>query len=183
MALSNFFKNIDKSEYENRPVILLSPSKSVILNQLEKTTYKLNNSKQELKFKHAFEIERRGFDSVIRDCAYRINNREFTDLKGIEGNTIKKFDNGHDDDVYEIMECDNGERFLFHYHSIPIFDSGDAEWDSICHVIIYRDELGINLIHCQHGYHIPRISIYVTLTKAGSDLTKWFEYLQWQNSF
>lgn len=182
MALSNFFKNIVKDEYENKPVTLLSKNKSVILNQLEKTTYTLNDSDQELEFKYAFKIERRGFDSVIRDCKYKINNRTFTDLKGIEGNTIKRFDDGNDD-VYEIIECGDGERFLFHYHSIPIFDSGDAEWDSICHVIIYRDELGINLIHCQHGYHIPRISIYVTLTKAGSDLTKWFEYLQWQDSF
>ena len=187
MILDSFFKKNkssipDKVVIEEAPIVLVKGN-DLTLEKLDDNTYSWPESKyseqDNLEFESAYEIDRNSWFEEIYDCVYKVNDRQFTDLECMKGNSIETFEkkNGN---VFEIRKYNDGKRFLFHYHEIPTFDSGDREWDSICHVVVFRDNKGINLIHCQHGYKIPRILIYLNLKKSNPKLDKWFEQLGWE---
>lgn len=133
------------------------------LKLLENTIFpcsRLDGGKENLEFKEAFSICGDS-DMGIRDCAYAVHGREFTDLSCMEGfNAIKI------DDEYELREYADGKNFIFHGTQIPTFDSGDREWCSRAEMAVYCDEAGVNMIYCSYGYKIPRIDIYLGLKKA-----------------
>lgn len=128
---------------------------------------------RELLFEQAYQIERADWDKGIEDCVYRIHDRTFCDLSGLSGETIHKTEDG-----FELRRHSDGTVFLFSCIDIPTFDAGDREWDSMSHLAVYRDEQGINMIHCTHGYKIPRIGVYISLLKGIPAFLKWIEILE-----
>ena len=187
MILNGFFKKnkpaiSDEVVIEEAPVVLIKGN-DLTLEKLDDNTYLWPESKyseqDNLEFESAYEIDRNSWSEGIYDCVYKVNGRQFKDLDCTKGNAIKTFDEEHGN-FFEIREYADGEKFLFHYHDIPTFDSGDREWDSICHVVVFRDNKGINLIHCQHGYKVPRILIYLNLKKSNAKFDKWLKQLGWE---
>ena len=90
----------------------------------------------------------------------------------LEGDVIRELADDMDIRLHE-----DGTRFVFSYTDIPTFDSGDREWDSMAHIALYRDEKGVNLLHCRHGYRIPQIEVCLGLTNTVPEVTEWLELL------
>lgn len=137
---------------------------AVELKSLEDTKYLWYGTPaedRELQFQKAYMIERTNWNEGIRNCDYRVHEREFTDLSFANGTTIQKSPEG-----YEIREHEDGTRFLYRLSYIPTFDSDDRDWDGYSRTVVYRDSEGVNIIHCRHGYLIPRIECYTGLMKS-----------------
>ena len=125
-----------------------------------------------LKFRSVYQIKPRNWNTGIQNCAYRVRDRAFTDLSFLEGDVIRELADDMDIRLHE-----DGTRFVFSYTDIPTFDSGDREWDSMAHIALYRDEKGVNLLHCRHGYRIPQIEVCLGLTNTVPEVTEWLELL------
>ena len=168
-----------EKHYESEDVVLLF-GQNVALKSLEKTTYTdfpvSGGQRLELTFDRAYVIEHINWDYGISDCTYSIHGREFKDLSFGRGETVEEIDDsdsiGHSLRIYP-----DGKKFIFAFKEIPTFDSGDRVWDSVRHVAIYCDDEGVNLIHCQHGYQISRIKIYIGLNKIAPEFSKWLNYI------
>ena len=107
---------------ERKDVIVLSGS--VKLTEQQKTSYYWQgryDEDRELVFEKAYEIEHINWSEGVRDCIYRVHDREFKDLSCMSGKTLKKFS-----DDTEIREHEDGTEFLFFFIDIPTFDSGDV---------------------------------------------------------
>ena len=144
-----------------------------IVSVIRKPVYRWSgriSEDRELVFKRAYEIAPPRVGEGISDLVFQVHDREFEDLSFLKGETLQEFSDG-----YEIRRHADGTKFLFSYSSVPTFDSGDREWDSISHIVVYADDAGINMIHCRHGYAIPRIKVYVGLMKTVPAFTTWLE--------
>lgn len=158
---------------ENNEVIVLSEHEKV--EEQKRTTYLWPGSyKQdhELVFRRAYEIAHIEFGTPLKNCRYRVNEREFVDLSFLKGETIEEYEG-----YSEIRRHKDGTLFLFSYEDIPTFDSEDRDWDGMSHCAVYCDEKGVNLIRCRHGYFAARINIYIGLKKAFPDFMQWLERL------
>ena len=143
-----------------RPDIIITTG-AVKIKTLEDTKYLWYGSKdddRELQFQKAYMIERTNWNEGIRNCGYRVHEREFTDLSFA-----------------------NGTRFLYRLSYIPTFDSDDRDWDGYSRTVVYRDSEGVNIIHCRHGYLIPRIECYIGLTKSTPAFDEWLKLLDGKN--
>ena len=133
------------------------------------TTYKWtppgDREQIKLEFEEKYELEHKKRNSGIDDCRYKVRDREFIDLSFRNGKRLKELYN-HFGNGQELREYDDGQKFIYQYEDIPVFDSGDAIWDNINEFVLFRDPKGINLIRSQHGCEIPKISIYLRLKKA-----------------
>lgn len=172
------FEKFFEKHYESKDIIILSGS-NVTLKKLNATNYDFllpDRSNVELIFERAYEIKHLNWEYGIRNCVYLVHGREFEDLSFATGETLKEFNScygiGHALKIYP-----DGKKFIFAFEEIPTFDSGDREWDSMKYVVLYRDDEGVNLIHCQHGYEIPSIKIYIGLYKITPVISKWLNYL------
>ena len=132
------------------------------------TTYKWTptgaREQIKLEFEEKYELKHKHRNSGIDDCRYRVRDREFIDLSFRNGKRLKELCN-HFGNGQELREYDDGQKFIYQYEDIPVFDSGDAIWDNINEFVMFRDSKGINLIRSQHGCEIPKISIYLRLKK------------------
>ena len=169
----------EKKYDPNEDLVLLS-GQDVALRSLEKTTYTdfpvYNGQSIELTFGRAYALYRINWDYGISDCTYSIHGREFKDLSFGIGETVEKIDD-NDSIGHSLRIYPDGKKFIFAFEEIPTFDSGDRVWDSVRHVALYCDDKGVNLIHCQHGYQIPRIEIYIGLNKIAPGFSKWLNYI------
>ena len=125
-----------------------------------------------LVFTNAYSIERKDWSHGIENCVYRVHDREFTDLSCMSGKTLQKYSDGS-----ELREHEDGTVFLFSRGSIPTFDSGDREWDSMSLTALCCDSEGVTLIRCCRGYKIPKITIYTGLRKTTREFTEWLNRL------
>ena len=168
-----------EKNYESEDVVL-PLGQNIALKSIEKTTYTdftmSDGQTVELTFDRAYEIEHINWDYGIRDCTYLIHGREFKDLSFCRGETVEEIDD-NDSMGHSLRIYPDGKKFIFAFKEIPTFDSGDRVWDSVRHVAIYCDDEGVNLIHCQHGYQIPRIKIYIGLNKIAPEFSKWLNYI------
>lgn len=119
----------------------------------------------ELQFAQKFLIEHQKYDDAVNNCSYSVRGRNFVDLSFRDGEKISEVSGA------EIRSHADGTKFIYQYEDVPVFDSGDAEWDRIDEWIFYRDG-GINLIRCRHGVAIPKINIYLGLKKIPAELEK-----------
>lgn len=126
-----------------------------------------------LKFRKAYVLEGRDSGNGIKNCVYRIHGRELTDLSFLYGDTLANYP-----DNYEIRMHADGTKFLFSYTSIPTFDFGDRLWSGVAHTAVYCDEEGVNLLHSLHGARIPRIEIYIGLTRSIPAFDAWLKLLR-----
>lgn len=176
-----FKRNISISKHEDLDLkqdaqILQGDADMALLDKAEFHWLEYRNV---LSFEKAYRINRKSYDTGIRDCIYIIRGRMFTDLSCMKGETIMKIeDEKSKNDVYELRAYPDGGKFIFYVGTKPIFDSGDREWDHYSAVAVYADEQGVNLIHCTHGYKIPRIDIYLGLKKAGPFFATVLKHLQ-----
>lgn len=118
----------------------------------------------ELPFAQRFEIAGKGSHGV-NECSYSVRGRNFVDLSFRDGEKISEVNGA------EIRRHVDGTKFIYQYEDVPVFDSGDSEWDRIDEWIFYRDD-GINLIRCRHGWAIPKINIYLGLKNIPAELEK-----------
>jgi len=161
---AKFHKELLKMSNTNDIVIL---SGNVGVKNLLMTTYRWSgriDGDRELEFKKAYEIYAKDWDEGIVNCIYSIHGRKFQNLSCMEGNTLQEIQD--DDDHYEVREHADGTKFVFSWGSIPTFDFGDREWDSMYKAAIYADAEGIHMISCSHGYRIPRIKVYIGLVRS-----------------
>lgn len=128
-----------------------------------------------LKFAQRFEIEGKGSHGV-NECNYSVRGRNFVDLSFRDGEKISEISESTGYQRYadgaELRRHADGTKFIYQYEDVPVFDSGDAEWDRIDEWIFYRDADGINLIRCRHGWAIPKINIYLGLKEIPAKLEK-----------
>ena len=116
----------------------------------------------DLEFNRKYELKHKDFNRGIDDCKYKFRDRTFIDLDFRNGNELETlFDNRGI--VQKIMAYDDGKKFFYQSNDIPVFDSGDALWDNICELVIFREGEEIVMIRSQHGWNIPSIEIYVGL--------------------
>lgn len=139
--------------------------------------------KMTLEFAESYEIEHVDWHRGIQDCVYQVNEKIFTDLSCMKGDIIRKFPSTRSDYRYTLRKNSDGEKFLHYSEDIPIFDSGDGEWDSTKLRALYFDRQGINLIHCHTGYHLPHIKICVGLKKASPETVRWLVYIGCPRNF
>ena len=71
----------------------------------------------------------------------------------------------------------HGTKFLFEGSSSPTFDLEDRLWSGVSKTVAYRDGGGVHLIHCMHGYQIPRIFIFLELEKSIPSFDEWMKQL------
>lgn len=151
---------------------------NVRLSKLEKTTYRWSgpiSEDNQLYFKSAYILEPLNAEKGIEDCVFRVRGRKFTDLSFLEGETLSEVS---EDD--QIRKHKDGTLFWFSYATIPTFDSCDRIWHSVSHTVVYSDRAGYHMIHCSHGYKVPRIEVYIGLIKSASAplFTKLIEWLE-----
>lgn len=158
---------------DNREIVIFSGNVKVkeIENPVFEWAGRVNDDRK-LVFKSAYEIAPPHLAEGISNLVFRVHDREFKDLSFLAGETLQEYP-----DHYEIRKHQDGTKFVFSYSSIPTFDSGDREWDSICHIAVYADQEGINMIYCRHGYAVPRIKVYIGLMKSIPAFTEWLERL------
>lgn len=153
------------------PEVFLSNTKDTWLTRFtvpEKTTFRRTlpgHANIELHFEQRYEFKHKNWNSGINDLTYRFHGREFTDLSFRNGMVLAESP-GSSDIVQQIKSYADGKTFFYQSNDIPVFDSGDAEWDSISEFVIFRDEAGVKLICSQHGWKIPSISIYIGLKNS-----------------
>lgn len=151
-------------------------SGNVVIEQIDKPVFNWEgqfDDDRELLFKSAYEIAHSCIEEGISNLTFRVHHRFFQNLSFLEGEILQEFPRG-----YGIRRHADGTKFLFSYKEIPTFDSGDREWDSMRHIAVYADEMGINLIHCSHGYAVPRIQVYIGLVKSIPAFNEWLEMLR-----
>ena len=149
---------------------------NVIVKEISKPIFEWSgkaDDDRELVFNRAYEIAPPYLGEGISNMVFRVHNREFKDLSFLNGETLQEYPHHN-----EIRKHADGTKFMFSYNNIPTFDSGDREWDSAVHITVYADESGINLIHCRHGYKVPRIKVYIGLQKSIPAFTEWLEKLE-----
>lgn len=158
---------------EKKGILILSGN--AVVNALSKPVYlwagKFDEDR-ELIFSKAYEIEPNHYGEGISNVTFRVHSRKFKDLSFLNGKTLQEYP-----DHNEIRRHADGTKFYFSYESIPTFDSGDREWDSMSHLAVYADDEGINMIHCRHGYAIPKIKVYIGLKKSIPAFNLWLERL------
>lgn len=130
------------------------------------------NADCELRFKRAFVLDRKNWNVGISECVYRVRNREFKDLSFAKGTTLRTFPDGSQLRVHE-----DGTKFLFEGSSSPTFDLEDRLWSGVSKTVAYQDGGGVHLIHCMHGYQIPRIFIFLELEKSIPSFDEWMKQL------
>ena len=158
---------------DGKEVVVLSGKAEVKV--ISKPVYKWEGKTgedRELVFRSAYVIAPPGLGEGVSSVAFRVHTREFCDLSFLKGETVQKYPGNK-----EIRRYADGTPFMFSYERIPTFDSGDREWDSACHLAVYADADGINMIHCRHGYKVPRIEVYIGLVKSIPAFTEWLERL------
>lgn len=172
-----------KAQIEKDPVEVVSCEIQVNLEPLEDSTFLFQNSsivgdwEEELEFESAFQIEHDDWSEGIEDLIFKVRGRQFKDLSFAMGEDIEVFERQEGKFSNKIREYEDGKRFFHHYHSIPTFDSSDCDWDGNYVVDMFRDDVGINLIHCRFGYSVPEISIYLTLKNIPARFKNWLEFL------
>ena len=158
---------------ENKDIEILSGDARI--NNLSDCSYKWPGQPGEyckLIFEEAYEIEPIRLGAGLSDLTFRVHGREFKDLSFLKGKILQEYLGD-----YDIRRHPDGTIFLFSYEEIPTFDSGDREWDSMRHIAVYADESGINMLHCTHGYLLPRIQVYIGLWKSSPTFTEWLKLL------
>lgn len=164
---------------EKKDILIMSGN--AMVNALSEPVYQWAgrlDEDRELVFSKAYEIAPTHYGEGISDVVFRVHSREFKDLSFLYGETLQEYPNHN-----EIRRHADGTKFYFSYESIPTFDSGDREWDSMSHIAVYADDEGINMIHCRHGYAIPRIKVYIGLKKSIPAFNLWLERLGGTDSF
>ena len=128
---------------------------------------------KKLDFTKAYRIEEYGGDTGIRNCCYNIYDRKFRDLSCMEGRILQELT-----DQYEIRKHADGTVFLFFCKSTFAADLWDRVWKGILKAALYRDEAGIHLISCRHGYRISEIDVFLGLKKGESEIMERLPYYE-----
>lgn len=147
----------------NHPEIMAADMKKFWFTRFtlpENTTYRLSGGK--LNFARKYEFTHKEFKRGIDGLMYHFRGRQFTDLSFRDGDLVKEIDN-HFGIVQQIRLHEDGTNFFYRSEDIPVFDSGDAEWDNVEETIIYRDAAGVHIIGSRHGWQIPKIFIFAHL--------------------
>ena len=131
-----------------------------------------------LEFEKAFEIEPVTWGEGLRDCEYKIFDRQFKDLNFVRGKDLKNFFEEKFTGYKLILKTfpNSQQKFLYQREDVPTFDSDDREWDGDKDCVIYFDR-EIILLSCRSGYKVPRIKIYIGLKKAPTDFKNWLIYI------
>ena len=155
-------------------------SKKLIVEPMERTIFRWpsnNNEYLAVVFRKAYSISHQDWQDGINNVAYRVHERKFRTLSFAYGETLETYEEDNYDGQYEIKQYPDGTKFLFVNEKIPTFDSYDLDWDGARYISVYRDNYGINLIHCRYGDKISSIDIYLELTRSVPALSKWFKYI------
>ena len=136
----------------------------------EKRRYKLT-------FAALYELSSATIGEGVRDCAYKVGSRKFTDLSFLKGEMIKEIFSGGAYALSLVRRRPDGAKVLSIYEEIPTFDSDDREWDGTAYTCLYRDGREVNLLYCRYGYSIPRIDIYLGLKETAPDFSSWLDLL------
>ena len=128
---------------------------------------------KKLDFTKAYRIEEYGGDTGIRNCCYNIYDRKFRDLSCMNGRILRELPN-----QYEIRMHADGTVFLFFCTDSSVEDLWDRVWKGILKAALYRDEAGIHLISCRHGYRISEIDIFLGLKKGDPEIMERLLYFE-----
>ncbi|MCR5783254.1 MAG: hypothetical protein K6G90_11045 [Clostridia bacterium] len=121
---------------------------------------------------------------IINGC--RFISREELDLKTVknEGTFILQgkqmnfrelplsFEKEIDDSISFFRDTEDGERVLAVYEDVPIFDSGDAMYDSIHKAYIKRTGNELNALYISNGYYLSKAYIYRDLQPENEKAVK-----------
>lgn len=164
---------------EPKDVVSIVSGKNVRVEISEYTTFTCISCKiRNLEFERAYELEGSFLDDRnIENCVYRVNGREFTDLSFVKGTLLENL-KGNGKNGVELMQYEDGTKFLLFHYDVPTFDIYDREYDGNCLAVVYHDENGVKLIHCHYGYNLPRIYFYFNLQESNAEFDKWLEYIK-----
>lgn len=143
----------------NHPEIMAADMKKIWLTRFtlpQDTIYRFSGG--ELNFARKYEFTHKDFNCGIDGLMYHFRGRQFTDLSFRDGDIVKEIDDRFGT-VQQIRLHEDGTKFFYRSEDIPVFDSGDAEWDNVEETIIYRDAAGVHIIGSRHGWQIPKIFI------------------------
>ena len=121
---------------------------------------------------------------IINDC--RFISREELDLKTVknEGTFILQgkqmnfrelplsFEKEIDDSISFFRDTEDGERVLAVYEDVPIFDSGDAMYNSIHKAYIKCTGNELNALYISNGYYLSKAYIYRDLQPENEKAVK-----------
>lgn len=140
------------------------------------TTMKLslagNSSKYSLLFQSACTMRNRygGMDGYT----YSFNGRSYRDVDSLWTERIEDLTQDVSIGVDKF-----GEKVLRIHYSIPTFDSGDREWDSMYRLYLMFDGKDVHLVTMNGGYRIAKLTFYEKLLTADARMKPIFERLGW----
>lgn len=141
--------------------------------------YNQDGTSYKLTFSKAYHIESKELGVGIRNCTYKIGSKIFKDINFLHGNICEniftKKDFG-DCCSYDVINLRGVGKAVHHYHNVPVFDAEDREFDGDYHVLLYRDEYGVNLLQTRGGYKLSRIYIYVKLEQSTPNFNDWLRF-------
>lgn len=111
-------------------------------------------------FSCAYRIEERDWGTGVDRCDYQIFDRRFQTLSCMHGKPLRRFSG-----ACELRMHADGTRFLFFQRESPTCEIWDRVWNGVEQLCFYRDQHGIHLIVCRHGYRTAGIDIYLRLEK------------------
>ena len=115
-----------------------------------------------------------GSGGGMEGYTYSFNGRTYRDTESLRVAPVEEIS----ENVFLTADA-YGEKVLRTYTSIPTFDSGDREWDSMELEYLFFDGKHIHLLVMRGGYRIAALTFYEKLLLAESRMKPVFEKLGW----
>ena len=151
-------------------------------------TVEKNIFTEQIPAKYALEITQGEKCSMTFQTACRKNNR-YGGMDGytysLNGRSYRDVDSLWTERIEELTQNVSigidkfGEKVLRIHYSIPTFDSGDREWDSMYRLYLMFDGKDVHLITMNGGYRIAQLAFYEKLLTADARMKLIFEKLGW----
>lgn len=107
------------------------------------------------------------------NTVYQLGGRTYTGIK-----TACEYTEEEISDGVLIGKDEFGGKILYEYSSIPVFDFGDRQWDSLAGSFLIFDGTNIDLLQFRRGYCVAEIVVYENLLEADKEMKPWLERLE-----
>ena len=120
----------------------------------------MKNTKRELKiggYMFTYDAEKR----LLHDeYEFKYQFKKYTD-RFFKKELVKEIS-----DNSKLYKDEEGNLVIHIYESIPVFDSGDREWNSYREVYIKNDKGGDKGFYLSGGYHLAKANLYMNIKGA-----------------
>ena len=114
----------------------------------------------------------------LEECVYTVGSKQFKGDEPAKGEEIEALTDENGDYV-SVKQDRFGNKTLYQYEPIPIFDSGDREWDSYRKYALIYDGKDIDVVVFKGGYRIAQIDVYKKLKLGDVSFKRYFDKLNY----